>query len=329
MWNDVKAYLSCKKEGWILFLVFHVVFALIFFLYQFPVEGACYGIAVNLVLWLMYQAADFGRFRRRFRQLKGIQTVIAVDDSELPESQDALESVYQELLHRLFEEKAQEVSKADADFKNQLEYATMWAHQIKTPIAAMGLLLQEEDTEKNRELAMELFEIEQYVDMILQYQRLRNISGDLVFREYDLDEILRQCIRKYARSFIRKRLSLDFRETGRKVVTDEKWLSVVIGQILSNSLKYTKSGSIRIFMEGDYLVIEDTGIGIAPEDLPRVFEKGYTGYNGRNDKKSTGIGLYLCREILEKLSHEIKISSAPGKGTKVSLKVTREQLEVE
>lgn len=107
-----------------------------------------------------------------------------------------------------------------------------------------------------------------------------------------------------------------------RVLTDEKWLVFVLEQILSNALKYTKSGSIHIYLSPDApktLVIEDTGIGIAPEDLPRIFEKGYTGCNGRADKRSTGIGLYLCRQIMEKLSHTIRIESEMGVGTKVYL----------
>ena len=124
----------------------------------------------------------------------------------------------------------------------------------------------------------------------------------------------------YAKQFIRRRIRLDYKETGLTVLTDEKWLSFAIEQLLANALKYTREGGeIRIYAEGAALCIEDTGIGIAAEDLPRVFEKGYTGCNGRTDKKSTGIGLYLCRKILDKLGHGISIESEIGAGTKVKV----------
>ena len=209
------------------------------------------------------------------------------------------------------------------------DYFTLWAHQIKTPIAAMRLILQTRPENSAGELSQELFRVEQYVEMVLNYLRLDSDSTDFVFRTCDLDGIIRQCVRKYAKQFIRKKISLEYEGTDVQVLTDEKWLCFVIEQLLSNALKYTNTGSIRIFTQGETLVIEDTGIGIAPEDLPRVFEKGYTGYNGRTDKKATGIGLYLCKRILQKLGHEISISSVVGQGTSVSIDLSREVLRVE
>ncbi|MGB4496697.1 MAG: ATP-binding protein, partial [Bacillota bacterium] len=199
---------------------------------------------------------------------------------------------------------------------------TTWAHQIKTPIAAMRLLLQSEQSETNSELLEQLFKVEQYVEMVLQYLRLENISSDLVLKEHSLDTIVKQAVRKYSNSFIRKKIKLNYAELNHNVLTDEKWLVFVIEQILSNALKYTDSGEISIYMDDempDTLVIEDTGIGIAEEDLPRVFERGFTGYTGRIDKKATGIGLFLCKQILDRLSHTITIESQVGEGTKVKI----------
>lgn len=174
-----------------------------------------------------------------------------------------------------------------------------------------------------RLLTEELFKIEQYVEMVLYYQKLDSITSDFLFKKYDLHDIVKQALKKHSMSFINSRLSFDLEEFSCSVVTDEKWLQFVIGQVLSNSLKYTSHGRIairhEIAAEKAFLVIEDTGIGIRPEDLPRIFERGYTGYNGRLDKKSTGIGLYLCNKILEKLSHTIEVSSTVGEGTRVTL----------
>jgi signal transduction histidine kinase len=218
----------------------------------------------------------------------------------------------------------------ESRYDDLVDYYSMWVHQIKTPIAAMSLLLQSEDTPLNKELLEELFRVEQYVEMVLCYLRLDSETTDYVIREYDLEDIVRQAIRKYASQFIRKRIKLEYEEISCKVLTDEKWLLTVIEQVLSNSLKYTKSGSITIKLEAPKtLCIRDTGIGISPEDLPRIFDKGFTGYNGRADKKSSGIGLYLCRRITDKMGHKISAASEIGKGTIIRIDLESTKLEVE
>ena len=175
-----------------------------------------------------------------------------------------------------------------------------------------------------------LFKIEQYVEMVLSYIRLDNSENDFVIKEYNLDDIVRQAIRKYAPLFIRKKISLDFQNTNYKVLTDEKWLVFVIEQLLSNAIKYTNKGKISIYpLENKKMVIEDNGIGISPEDIPRIFDKGFTGYNGRADKKATGLGLYLCKNILDKLSHKISIESEIGVGTKVILDLSMININIE
>ena len=203
----------------------------------------------------------------------------------------------------------------------------------------MYILLQSVEDENPalpelKEMKMELFKMEQYVEMVLTYLRMEDMSGDLQFEKVSLDKILKQSVRKYSQMFILQKIRLDYRPVERIVLTDEKWLEFVTEQILSNALKYTKNGGeIRICLEEkrgrECLVIEDNGIGIQAEDLPRVFEKGFTGYNGRADKKSTGIGLYLCKKIMDKMGHKIWIDSEVGKGTRVYLELTREELNPE
>ncbi len=210
------------------------------------------------------------------------------------------------------------------------DYYTTWVHQIKTPIAAMRLLLQKEDTLLGRQLKTELFRIEQYVEMVLCYFRLDSPSSDFVIKYYDLDDIIRQSVRKYAGQFIQKKLRLIYEPSGQKVLTDEKWLSFVIDQILSNAVKYTNEGSITISVDSHLVLsIADTGIGISPEDLPRIFEKSYTGYNGRVEKRSTGLGLYLCKKILGRLSHPISVTSTLGEGTTFYINLSRQFSDVE
>ena len=174
-----------------------------------------------------------------------------------------------------------------------------------------------------------------YVEMVLCYVRLSGQVSDYVIAEYDLDDIVRQAVRKFAPVFIRSRCRLVYEPLNRKVLTDEKWLLAVIEQILSNSLKYTEAAGkpdpcVEICMEDDsVLVIRDNGIGIASEDLPRIFEKGYTGCNGRTDKKSTGLGLYLCSRICRNLGHGIAAVSEAGKGTEIRLDLSRKAVKTE
>ena len=230
------------------------------------------------------------------------------------------------------------------------DYYTMWAHQIKTPIFALRLLLQE-SPEENKEKLSELFKIEQYVEMVLGYLRTEDMSSDLKLSHCSLDRIIRDQIHKYAGIFVSKKLTLTYESISQDVLTDEKWLGFVIGQILSNALKYTRTGGIRIYLEKKLsldtddvsisignddcnkvenltLVIEDTGIGIRAEDIPRIFEKGYTGVNGRDDNRATGIGLYLSNKIMRKLGHRLCITSTEGKGTKVFLEFSGKDLDM-
>ena len=155
--------------------------------------------------------------------------------------------------------------------------------------------------------------------MALNYLRVEDISSDLSFKKHAVDDMVRQVIRKYSKIFISKKIKMNFKPTQKYVVTDEKWFVFVLEQLISNALKYTKQGQISIYMEDKSLVIADTGIGIPAEDLPRIFEKGFTGYNGRENKKSTGIGLYLCKNIMDKLQWNITADSEVGTGTKIYL----------
>ena len=287
-----------------------------------------YGGVICLFLVLVIGGIDFFRYYNRHRELIKMQKVIKISVDALSMPGDQIEEDYQTLLQLVHEDKVKAVNDLENRRKDLMEYYTMWVHQIKTPIAAMQLLLQSEDTPKNREAAEELFRIEQYVKMALQYTRLDSETTDFLIQRYNLDDIVREAVRCYARLFIRKKISLNYQPLQVQVLTDEKWLEFVIEQVLSNAVKYTPKGSVSIYMEGSStLVIEDTGIGIRKEDLPRICEKGYTGYNGHTDKRSTGIGLYLSKRILEKLSHTIEIESEMGKGTRVKIGlITKEKI---
>ena len=276
-----------------------------------------------VLLWAAVCAAalglGFARFRRRHLALEGAMRRILLSPDAVPPPADRLEEDYGELLRLVLEDRAALKGETDRRYRELRDTFTLWAHQIKNPIAAMRLLLQQEPGEQNAELEQELFEIEQYVEMILNFLRLGSESTDFVLRRCSLDAVIRPVVKKYAAQFIRKRIRLEYEGTEQTVLGDEKWLGFVVEQLLSNALKYTRQGTIRIQAGDNCLKIKDSGIGIAAEDLPRVFEKGYTGYNGRADKKSTGLGLWLCRRVLTELGYGIRISSVPGEGTEVTV----------
>lgn len=183
----------------------------------------------------------------------------------------------------------------------------------------MRLTLQNEDSDLARSLSGDLMRVEQYVEMVLVFLRLDSSTTDYVIRQHSLDDIVRPAVRRFAGEFIRRRLRLEYQPLDHTVVTDGKWLGFVVEQVLSNALKYTARGSVTIAMDGDDLCIRDTGMGIAAEDLPRIFEQGFTGVNGRRDRRASGIGLYLCRRICGNLGHTIRASSVPNQGTEIRI----------
>ena len=327
--KTVFAWLKYRLWQIVLFSGLMLIFSTVVWLSGARGVLAGYTALLSTVLALLLALPDLRRFALRHRQLSDALKSIRVSDEQLPPPENLIEEDYRQLIRALGEEKQRQASAMDLRMSDMQDYFTLWAHQIKTPIAAMRLILQTKPENSAGEIEGELFRVEQYVEMVLNYLRLDSDSTDFVFRTCALDDIIRQCVRKYAKQFIRKRIRLEYEGTALQVLTDEKWLCFVIEQILSNALKYTSAGSIRIFTQGETLVIADTGMGIAPEDLPRVFEKGYTGYNGRTDKKATGIGLYLCKRILNRLGHEISISAQVGKGTRVSIDLSREETVLE
>lgn len=299
-------------------------------LYNLPVEPVIYGAILCTVAGAASFFYGYFRFVRKKKNLEFVKENLPVNLEALLSPEDGCEALYQEMLCELNARRRKAESGKQRFYGELTDYYTMWVHQIKTPIAAMRLLLSE-DALGNREALAELFKVEQYVEMVLGYLRTEDMSADMSFVECGLDGIVREQVHKYARIFISKKLSLKYEGVEERVMTDPKWLGFVIGQILSNALKYTKSGGISIYMSESRphtLVIADTGIGINAGDLPRVFEKGFTGGNGRLDGRSTGIGLYLSGKIMKKLGHGISIESAPGEGTKVYLALGRKKLEL-
>jgi len=196
-------------------------------------------------------------------------------------------------------------------------YFLMWLHQIKTPMTVSKLLLDKPDDTTNTKLKMQLMYIEQYINMAMNYLKMIDHSTDMDITEVNLDDIIKNLLKKYSLLFIHNHISLEYQSNLTYVISDSQWLTILIEQILSNALKYTENGKIAIqYLEDKHaLEIRDTGIGIRSEDIPKIFDRGYSGFNGRMNEKSSGLGLYLARKISERLNIQIEVESKLSKGS--------------
>ena len=326
---------------WILMIV---TMSCIHLLYMYLIgarkQDVVYAAVLDAILLLITVLVGFFRYSSKVKALSNALKRPVEEQAQLPEATDDVELLYHRLLENQSIARSESESSAAVRQSRMRDYYSMWVHQIKTPISAMKLLLEAEreelgqlmcDEEPQATLTElsdnldsfedELFRIEEYVSMALQYQRVSSTENDFVLEKISLDGVIRDTIKKYAKIMIRRHIGINYSGTKKQVYTDEKWLAFILEQILSNAIKYTPQGFVTIETAEEkdrfFITIKDTGIGIKAEDLPRVFEKGYTGYNGHADKKATGIGLYLCRQMADKLGHTIRMESELGKGTKV------------
>ena len=320
----LKSYLKKNIKVYILFVVFIAIFFIMFYLYNLPLEALIYTGSFCFLVSLIASFLDFVNYRESYKKLKFLEENILNDLEDLPKSLDIRIDYYHKIIEKLYEELEKLTQKNRQKNTDMDDYYSMWVHQIKTPIAAMNFLLDNEEVDQ-KILQQELFKIERYVEMVLTYIRLDSISSDYVITKINLDEVVKDSVKKYATIFINKKIKLNYVSHETMVISDKKWLSFAFEQILGNSVKYSSSGGeITIETYENKLVIEDNGIGIKEEDLPRIFEKGFTGFNGRYEKKSSGLGLYLCKKTLDKLGHHIEISSKVGEGTRIEITFPKE-----
>ncbi|MGN0415555.1 MAG: sensor histidine kinase [Agathobacter sp.] len=319
----VKKYLKNRWTALAICIVWQAILYVTLFLEDVPAKKLGYPMLLSAAVLCAYFGFDFCRMGKKDKVLQDAKQNIDITVENLPETKAVVEQDYQELLDIVLKAKRQEAQQQKHKMNELTEFVTLWTHQVKTPLTALSLAVKESKLEEKAEYADRLFEIEQYCDIILQYLRMEGEGTDFLLAEYPVKPMVNQAVKYFARSFIGKGLSvsIDLPEE-RKLVTDEKWMVFVIKQVLSNALKYTKEGGITITMPKSHTIcIADTGIGISKEDLPRITERGYTGYNGRRDKKATGIGLFLVDTIMKKLGGSVKITSELGVGTQVYLTV--------
>ena len=320
----LKSYLKKNIKVYILFIVFILIFFIMFYLYNLPLEALIYTGSFCFLAALIASFSDYANYKESYKKLNFLEQNILNDLDALPKSLDIRIDYYHKIIEKLYEELEKLTQENRQGNTDMVDYYSMWVHQIKTPIAAMNFLLDNEEVDQ-KILQQELFKIERYVEMVLTYIRLDSISSDYVITKINLDEVVKDTVKKYAALFINKKIKLNYVSHETMVISDKKWLSFAFEQILGNSVKYTStSGEIKIETCENKLVIEDNGMGIKEEDLPRIFEKGFTGFNGRYEKKSSGLGLYLCKKTLDKLGHRIEIFSTVGKGTRVEITFPKE-----
>ena len=315
----IKSYLKKNLKIYLLLIVFIFIFILIFYLYNLPFEVLFYSSSLCFIVALIVSIIDFNNYRKSYIDLKYLESNILNNMEDLSKSLDIRVEYYQKIIERLHNEVEKLKIDDNKKMENLADYYSMWIHQIKTPIAAINFLLDNEEIDV-KAFRQELFKIERYVEMVLTYIRLGSETSDYVITSINLDEVVRENIKKYATLFINKKIKLNYVSHETYVISDKKWLGFAFEQLLSNAIKYTKSGGeISINISESKLIIEDNGIGIYEEDLPRIFEQSFTGLNGRYEKKSSGLGLYLCKKTLDKLQHKIEITSEINKGTKVEV----------
>lgn len=285
-----------------------------------------YMLIVSLIMFSAYILIDF------YLKYQHIKKLILVKDSAdktpiLPEPADCKDQIYASIIDGLYRSYTESIKNIQEEFAENKDFITTWAHEIKTPITTSKLLIESFDTASAdntiKSVREEIDRIDNYVEKVLYYSRTDNFSKDYILSEITINRIVKESIKKHSVIFIRKHIKLNDNLTDAFTVdTDGKWLLFIIDQLISNALKYThEGGSISIDCSEDdkekSLIIEDTGTGIKAQDLNRLFEKSFTGYNGRNENtKSTGFGLYLSQKLARKLGHYITIQSEYGKGTK-------------
>ena len=317
----VKSYLTDRRSLYGVVSVIIGLMFLTFYLYDFPLLVFTDALLFSGAFLLGWSSWDFYRWFKGYQQLQRLaeQGLLTSNALLLPIADSKKEALLQKMLEKEVQQRFDQ-QLAEQHLRRELgDDFSLWLHQIKTPVAALDLLLQTSSPD-TQQLQTQLFKISEYLDMMLNYVRANVDLQDLVIQKTALAPVVKETVKKYASFFAAKNLTLTLGNLSETVVTDPKWLCFILDQLLSNSIKYTDNGGITLTIEDVQLVVKDNGVGILPADLPLIFEKGYTGFNGRTQQRASGLGLYLSRQMGERLGITITATSTPGDGTKMMLK---------
>lgn len=287
-----RKFLKEKSMGILLFCSIFVIYLINFLLWQLPMIAL---LNSGFFVLLIFVASLFYSY---FRWKKTREDLIERSNENMD-------------LHQQIEQQ----TRNSQDFSDMIR---LWTHQMKIPLAAIDLMTQTKIDKK--ELKNQIFSLENYLKILLEYQRITNLSTDFRFEKVSLTELSKNLVKKYSHFFIQKGLTVNFEgNEDWLVLTDKRWLELALEQFINNAVKYTKTGGLTFHISQGKFQLTDTGIGILPEDLPRLFDHGFTGYNGRLQQKSTGLGLYLAKRVLDKLDFTIKMDSQIDIGTSVTI----------
>lgn len=317
-------YIYDKKYFMLFYIIIMTLVSSIIFLdptVKVHVSNILYLNLLCFVVLIVYLISSFVYHIRRLDELKN-----DVEVGNIPFPHTYLQKEYYNIIYNILEEKQNVVIEYLNKKKEHADYTNSWVHEVKTPIATLRLLLEFYDIEKEvkNSIEEEIDSIDNYIEQALYFSRIDDFAKDYLISDYNLDELVKSVVKINKKVFISKNINIFIDNLNFNVKTDAKWLTYILNQIVANSLKYTgENGLIKIYgkstSEGIDLVIEDDGIGIIPEDLSRIFEKSFTGQNGRLNKKSTGLGLYMAKKLCEKLGHSISAESEIDKYTKITI----------
>lgn len=329
---NFEEYLKDKKLFLTFFVVLMIIINLIMLLdpnSRMHSGNILYLDILSFILMIIYLLVEFSFKKRYFDMLKELDEYTGDIITALPEPQSNEEIIINDLISHL---NYLNYLKYDALYKEKRDYdefIATWVHEIKIPISIIKLTLENDVVnDKSKSIFEEIERIENYIEQVLYYSKSDDFSKDYFISDVNIEKIIKDIIKKNAKTFISKKISVDISNLDYDVKTDKKWLDFVLNQIVSNSLKYTdKNGSIKFYsLNSEFekiLIIEDDGVGIKKEDIKRIFDRGFTGYNGRNYSKSTGMGLYLSKKLLNKLGHKITVESKFGNYTKIMIHFPR------
>lgn len=322
-----------RDQSRLIVLWFSLIIMVIFILWLTPdvslnLSALLYITLIGLIFLGLYLFSDYQRKKNWWGQLE-IFSKNYTETPMLTQAHSNEEQLYQDYLNHLIQEHFIELNTDKEQNQAQKDYIDSWVHEIKVPLASLNLITEaiEDDLSEKRynQLQENLKKIDDYVEQVLYYSRLDSFSKDYLIKSYSLKKMVQAAIRESADDFIQNKLSFSLEGEDFSVLTDEKWLHFILKQLIGNAIKYTpQNGQITIVLSknerGTWLTLKDTGIGIPPEDLQRIFDKGFTGTNGRNEQnKSTGLGLYLAKSLTEKLGQQLYVESFEGKGSSFSI----------
>lgn len=316
-------------------LILFVILAVVLMMFGMGTGFLAVVFGIWFVPLLSYVVLELAKHKRFYDELSGVLEQLE-RKYLLPEVVEAPSFLEGRLLHQMLKETAKAMHEHVNQYrdlqKEYRDYIEAWVHEVKTPIASARLIIGNNENPATKGIDYELKKIEDNVEQVLYYARSQNVSQDFIVKRLSLKAVVIEAVRRSSRDFINKRIAVDLDGVEGAVYSDAKWLGFILHQIIGNAVKYSEAGTgkvkISTVQEGKVLrlVIEDNGIGIVDRDLNRVWEKGFTGENGRLYNKSTGIGLYLCKSLCEKLGLGISLDSQAGEGTRVAILFPAEEI---